>query len=677
MIRSVSSSWGRRNKQRSSEDSHRLFHPGQALRKFLSDQPITALVSSVELAASEARRWSNQEFLRQFETLRGRLCINFQRLTQDDCLVTLTGLIVEGLRRGIDVNLYSEQIQAGLVVASGGIAEMQTGEGKTYATFLPACLMAIRGNGVHVSCPNDYLANRDGAILGAAFEQLGFTAHVIRDDTPPEEKRRAYRSDVVHAASHIFGFDFLRDRLAIRQQAVSWKQRMRAGQTPQAPPSTLQRPLHAAIVDEADHVLLDDAMSPLILSGGSADLAQDADLHHWAKQRAIDMVVETDFQVDTAQYQIRWNDEGLRECYQKNWPQDDLRLRRPWHDYVLNALKARHLFQRQRDYVVSTNSIRLVDRTTGRVFADRTWSDGVHQAIQAKEDLPITDETTSASTTTRQAYYCRYRWMGGMTGTADGCRRELRDVYSMSVQPIRLRTPSRRCILTDAVFSSESEKHDALAIEAKICRDIGRAMLIGTLRIDESNSISDRLHELSIEHEVLNGVQDHDEASIIAKAGRQGAVTVATSLAGRGTDIRLDPVVFENGGLHVAVSQPHALARVDRQLVGRCGRAGDPGTARHYFSVDDDLPRMHAPWLSQLISEAASDPERQFVHDQIRDELTAPEEVPANVVRRHVQDIQARIQFRESQSRIQMINQKQQEDRWQRPATAWEPTSVF
>ena len=523
------------------------------------------------------------------------------------------GAVVEAIRQTHNLQLFDAQLQAGIVISCGAVAEMQTGEGKTLAGVLPAYVHALHGRGVHVATTNSYLADRDHGELSPIFALLGMTTGLLSDDPGNDENQAAYQANVTFGTGHVFGFDFLRDQLIHRQtadQPIGYETYHRVSdRAPLSQPR--QRPLYAAIVDEIDHVLIDDAVSPLILSSSSQGVAADAEIHRRAHTVARSLTKGQDFAVDAVKRSVELTSLGFEKVYALDQMAMHVALVRPWHEYVILALRASLLFQRDVHYVVREDEVQIVDESTGRIFEDRSWSDGLHQAVLAAEDLPITPETTSLAKITRQRFYRHYPILGGMTGTAAGCEKEFASVYGLAVCPVPLRIPTRRRIEPAHHSHRSADKYQAIAVEAERVSQEGRAVLIGTLTIAQSHAIARELDQRNLSYQLLNGVQDAEEAAIVANAGQQHAITVATNLAGRGTDIKLSETVRDLGGLHVIVSEHHPLSRVDRQLIGRCARCGDPGSARVFVSADDQLFRRQAPWISRAIERSGCEADTQ------------------------------------------------------------------
>ncbi|GAA5511069.1 preprotein translocase subunit SecA [Novipirellula caenicola] len=549
-------------------------------------------------------------------------------------------VVIESIRQTFGIELFDVQLHAGLVIASDAVAEMQTGEGKTLSGVLPAFLKSLTGRGVHVITPNCYLAQRDQEKLNPVFSRLGVTTGILTEQADSSANRKAYQADVTYGPAHAFGFDYLRDQIAIGDGSFAVYDRIR-NRLPMS--EKIQRPLHAAIIDEIDNVLIDDAVSPLILSSRSDQPATDAELHRIACVVAKRLECDRHYVVDASQRIVQLTESGFQTVYKDRDLAVHPHLVRPWHEYVTLAIRVKSFFRRDVDYVVCDRKIKIVDASTGRIFDDRTWSGGLHQAAEAAERLPITTETRSLARITRQRYFRYYPSIAGMTGTARGCEREFASVYGLPVQPIPLRIATRRVMLPDCVTRTMKEKWQAIAKETQQLHQLGRPVLIGTSAISESNAVANALENLDLKFELLNGVQDADEASVIGRAGQTGAITVATNLAGRGTDIALDSVSRELGGLHVIVSQRSELARVDRQLIGRGARCGDPGSARIYISAEDDLIRLHAPWIARSL---------------LRSDPNAPHCMPK--IKRQLQKAQTNQQRRDAMLRLRLLQQDNQ-----------------
>ena len=510
---------------------------------------------------------------------------------------------VEAIRRVHGKTLHDVQLLGGLVLANGAIAEMATGEGKTLTGAAPAYVHALSGRGVHVMTSNSYLAGRDCEELRPVFEMLGLTVAVLPEQAPAHVKRPLYDCDVVYGNGFEFGFDYLRDQIAMRQVkaaalGVVVRQRLMGGLSPRV---TMQRGLNFAIVDEADHVMLDDAISPLLISEAAPGEAPDAEAHRVALKLASELQASVDYEFDRSRGLVRLSSVGRDKVHATVDQISMAVLIRPWSLYVEAALKARLLFHRDGEYIVHEDEVQIVDGSTGRIMPDRTWSDGLHQAILAKEHLAITPDTRSLARITRQRFLRLYRTLSGMTGTATGGEREFQSIYHVEVRAIPLRLPTQRKILTSRFFATSEAKWLAIAADVEARHASGQPILVGTRCIASSVRLAALLQDRELCFELLNGRQDKSEAEIVSQAGQLHAITIATNLAGRGTDIKPSPAALAAGGLHVICSEPYESHRVDRQLIGRGARQGQAGTAQIFVSAEDDLLVEHGASLASRI----------------------------------------------------------------------------
>ncbi|MBW3540115.1 MAG: preprotein translocase subunit SecA [Planctomycetes bacterium] len=565
------------------------------------------LVRRIRSAANELSSATDRELRDRADDLRNR--VDGSRVVPDDeLLVASFSLVDEAARRAHGLSFYDVQLAAGLVLARGGVAEMQTGEGKTLVTALPAFARSLSGAGVHVSTANSYLARRDCDFLRPILEQLGATAGLTCEGVPPDRKRAAYACDVTFGPGYEFGFDYLRDQLTVqgtgeRPLGETFLRLLRGEIAGDA--ALMQRGLAFAIVDEIDSVLIDDAGSPLLLSEPTGGQPEDAAAHLAARDVAERLNEGAEYTVDAAAGTVELTARGRRKAGDVLEHAARRGLARPWLDYVLQALWAKTLVHRGVHYVVDGDHVRIVDEFTGRIFADRSWRDGLHQSVEAKERLPISRETRPRARVTRQRFFRLYESVCGMTGTARGSEREFREFYGLGVTAIPLRTPSRRQMLPTRFFATADARYAAIADEVERLHASGRPVLIGTRTIAGSLAMSERLAARGLSHQLLNGTQDEAEADVVAGAGQAGAITVATNMAGRGTDIKLTPDVVARGGLCVIGAERHASSRIDRQLAGRCARQGDAGSARFYVSAEDDLLQRHARGLPAAMKRAA------------------------------------------------------------------------
>lgn len=521
-----------------------------------------------------------------------------------ESLIHGLALATEALRRSKGIRLYDVQLLAVLTLVQGSIAQMQTGEGKTFVAIATAAVLGLRGKGVHVMTPNSYLAERDCSEARPVLSVLGMTVGLTVEQDSNENKYQAYCCDVTYGTGHEFGFDYLRDQVALRQQAARLPgsqilAQLQATEFPER--ETIQKGLHYAIIDEADSVMIDDAGSPLVLSASVPGEAQDAEIHRLARQLVPHCQPDTHFQVDSSTGNLRLLPEGMKLADAAFDGVSARRLIRPWREYLQQALRAEHLFRNDVHYTVQDDKVKIVDSSTGRIFDDRSWQDGLHQAIQAKEGLLIEPEMVALARISRQRLYRQYDFLCGMTGTAVGCETEFRKIYRRSVKAIPLHRPSLRITLPMRCFATREARFQAIRDDIRLRHPTGQAVLVGTQSIADSEILSTMLTQTGLPHQVLNGLQTIEEARIVANAGRKRAITLATNLAGRGTDIAIEDDVLAAGGLHVIVAECQISSRMDRQLTGRCARQGQPGSCQTYVSAEDDLLRKHGEWLAAAI----------------------------------------------------------------------------
>ena len=550
---------------------------------------IMPLVLKTEALQPEMHKLSDEELRDKTREFRKRLD---EGETLDDLLPEAFAVVREGAKRVLGMEHYRVQIIGGIILHQGRIAEMKTGEGKTLVSTLPAYLNALEGKGVHIVTVNDYLAKRDAEWMGKVHEFLGLTVGVVLNDMKPEERRAAYGCDITYVTNNELGFDYLRDNMVIYKEQL------------------VQRDLHYCIIDEVDSVLIDEARTPLIISGQSGKstklyevcdiLAQQLERgeasHEMTKMAAImgEEVVETgDFVVNEKDKIVNLTDQGVKKVekffnIENLADPENLEIQ---HNIIL-ALRAHNLMHRDQDYVVKDDEILIVDEFTGRIMPGRRYSDGLHQAIEAKEHVKVKRESKTLATITFQNFFNKYDKKGGMTGTALTEEKEFRDIYAMDVVEIPTNRPVLRKDLEDAVYMTKKEKFNAVVEAVKEAHAKQQPVLVGTITIETSELISKMLRREGIPHNVLNAKFHELEAEIVAQAGQAGAVTIATNMAGRGTDIKLDDVAKEAGGLKIIGTERHESRRIDNQLRGRSGRQGDPGESRFYISLEDDLMRL-------------------------------------------------------------------------------------
>ncbi|CAI2573357.1 Protein translocase subunit SecA [Apilactobacillus kunkeei] len=491
--------------------------------------------------------------------------------TLDDLLPEAFAVAREGATRVLGLTPFHVQIMGGIVLHEGNISEMKTGEGKTLTATMPVYLNALAGKGVHVITVNEYLSQRDAEQMGELYNWLGLSVGVNLTEKSPEEKREAYNADITYSTNSEIGFDYLRDNMVVYKEDM------------------VQRPLNFAIVDEVDSILIDEARTPLIISGqakGSSELYMQAD------QFAKTLKEKDDFKIDLESKTVSLNDQGIEKAEKyfnlKNlYDTDNTALTH----HIDEALRANFIMIKDKDYVVSDDEVLIVDSFTGRIMDGRRFSDGLHQAIEAKEGVTIQEESKTMANITYQNLFRMYSKLAGMTGTAKTEADEFREIYNMDVISIPTNRPVARVDEPDLLYPTLQSKFDAVVDEIKELHSKGQPILIGTVAVETSEYISKRLDDAGIKHEVLNAKNHAKEAEIVANAGQKGAVTIATNMAGRGTDIKLGPGVVELGGLAVIGTERHESRRIDNQLRGRSGRQGDPGLSQFYLSLEDDLMR--------------------------------------------------------------------------------------
>ncbi|MFY9403374.1 MAG: preprotein translocase subunit SecA [Defluviitoga tunisiensis] len=490
----------------------------------------------------------------------------------DDILPEAFAVVREASRRILNMRHFDVQIMGGIALHEGKITEMKTGEGKTLVATLPIYLNALTGKNVHLATHNDYLAKRDAKWMGPVYEFLGLTVGFIQANMKPEDRKKAYQANVTYGTANEFGFDYLRDNLVYDKS------------------DKVQRGHFYAIVDEADSILIDEARTPLIISG-PADTPSD--LYRRFASQAKKFIPEKDYTIDEKQKTIALTEEGISKA-ERMLSIDNLydpnNIQYLFH--LLNALKALNFFKKDRDYIIQDGEIIIVDEFTGRLLPGRRYSEGLHQAIEAKEGVKIKEESMTFATITFQNYFRMYEKLAGMTGTAKTEEDEFKSIYNTEVVVIPTNEPVIREDKNDLIYKTKEEKYKAIVDEIVKRYEKGQPVLVGTTSIENSELLSEMLKKRGIPHEVLNAKYHEREAEIVAKAGQKHAVTIATNMAGRGTDIKLGEGVTELGGLFVLGTERHESRRIDNQLIGRAGRQGDPGESRFILSFEDDLLRL-------------------------------------------------------------------------------------
>ena len=550
---------------------------------------IYPIVDKVESYRDAMVALSDEELKGKTDEFKARLA---KGETLDDLLPEAYATVREAARRVLGMEHYRVQIIGGVILHQGRIAEMRTGEGKTLVSTLPAYLNALEGKGVHIVTVNDYLAKRDAEWMGQVHEFLGLTVGVVLNGLDNDERRAAYNCDITYVTNNELGFDYLRDNMVIYKEQL------------------VQRGLHYAVIDEVDSVLIDEARTPLIISGQSGkstklyeacdilarQMTRGEDIPEYSKMDAL-MGVEQeetgDFIVNEKDKVVNLTQQGVKKVEQffhldNLADADNLEIQ---HNIIL-ALRAHNLMFRDQDYVVKDDQVMIVDEFTGRIMPGRRYSDGLHQAIEAKEHVKVKRESKTLATITFQNFFNKFDKKSGMTGTALTEEKEFRDIYGMDVIEIPTNRPVARIDHQDAVYKTKKEKFHAVVEEVKKAHAKGQPVLVGTITIETSELISGMLKREGIPHTVLNAKFHEQEAEIVAQAGQHGAVTIATNMAGRGTDIKLDDAAKEAGGLKIIGTERHESRRIDNQLRGRSGRQGDPGESKFYISLEDDLMRL-------------------------------------------------------------------------------------
>lgn len=575
---------------------------------------ILPIVDKIESLRDDMMALTDEQLKDKTKEYKARLT---QGETLDDLLPEAYATVREAGRRVLNMEHFRVQLIGGIILHQGRIAEMKTGEGKTLVSTLPAYLNALEGKGVHVVTVNDYLAARDAEWMGAIHEFLGLKVGIVLNSMKPEERKAAYACDITYVTNNELGFDYLRDNMAIYKEQL------------------VLRDLHYAIIDEVDSVLIDEARTPLIISGQSGkstslyeacdilarQLKRGDDVGEFSKMDAI-MGIEQeengDFVVNEKDKVVNLTAEGIEKVekffhIENLADPENLEIQ----NNIILALRAHNLMHRDKDYVVKEDQVLIVDEFTGRIMPGRRYSDGLHQAIEAKEHVKVKRESKTLATITFQNFFNKFEKKSGMTGTALTEEKEFRDIYGMDVVEIPTNRPVIRKDLHDAVYKTKKEKLNAIVEAVKEAHAKGQPVLVGTITIEASEQLSGMLRREGIQHKVLNAKFHELEAEIVADAGIHGAVTIATNMAGRGTDIKLDEEAKAAGGLKIIGTERHESRRIDNQLRGRSGRQGDPGESRFYISLEDDLMRLFGSEKMVSMFNALGIPEGQEIEHKM------------------------------------------------------------
>ncbi|OGS22642.1 MAG: preprotein translocase subunit SecA [Elusimicrobia bacterium RIFOXYA2_FULL_39_19] len=560
---------------------------------------VDPIVEQINELEEETKKLSDEQLKNKTTEFKNRL--KNEGRTMDDILPEAFACVREASVRAIKLRHYDVQLVGGLMLHQGRISEMKTGEGKTLVATLPAYLNALTDKGVHIVTVNDYLAKRDRDWMGPVFEMLGLTVGYVQHDMPNDERQQNYRCDITYVTNNEIGFDYLRDNMVIRKE------------------DRVLQPLNYAIIDEVDSILIDEARTPLIISGPAEESTEKYSVANKliphlrgkfvteseemeAKYKGIDLAKGYDFIVDEKAHSVTLTEQGVAKCEKllgvENLYDD---IQSEWVHHVNQALRAHNLFKRDVDYVIKDGEVIIVDEFTGRLMPGRRWSDGLHQAVEAKENMRVAEENQTLATVTFQNYFRMYGKISGMTGTASTEAAEFWDIYKLDVIAIPSNKPNIRIDNSDVIYRTEKEKWSALVDDIEQSWKKGQPVLVGTRSIEKNEKLSGMLRRRGIPHQVLNAKFHEQEAQIISQAGKKGTVTVATNMAGRGVDIILggtppdsneQQLVVDLGGLHVIGTERHDARRVDNQLRGRGGRQGDPGSTRFYISLEDELMRL-------------------------------------------------------------------------------------
>ena len=574
---------------------------------------IIPIVDKIEALAPEFEKLTDEQLQAKTPEFKERLA---NGETLDDILPEAYATVREAATRVLDMRHYRVQLIGGVILHQGRITEMRTGEGKTLVSTLPAYLNALEGKGVHIVTVNDYLAKRDAEWMGKVHEFLGLTVGVILNNMDNDERREAYNCDITYATNNELGFDYLRDNMVVYKEQL------------------VQRSLHYAIIDEVDSVLIDEARTPLIISGQSGKSTKlyemcDIFVRQLTKGTAKELskmdILMNEEQQETGDYVVDEKDknanlteEGVRKAerffqVENLADPDNLELQ---HNINL-ALRAHSLMHRDKDYVVKDDEVLIVDEFTGRIMPGRRFSDGLHQAIEAKEHVKVKRESKTLATITFQNFFNKYEKKSGMTGTALTEEKEFREIYEMDVVEVPTNKPIARIDYNDAVYKTKEDKFNAVVADIVEAHKKGQPVLVGTITIDTSEYLSAKLQKAGIPHKVLNAKFHELEAEIIADAGQKGAVTIATNMAGRGTDIKLDDDAKAAGGLKIIGTERHESRRIDNQLRGRAGRQGDPGESQFFISLEDDLMRLFGSEKLMSVFNALGVPEGEQIQHKM------------------------------------------------------------
>jgi preprotein translocase subunit SecA len=561
------------------------------------------IVDSVNTQGPSIEKLNDGEIRELSQSLRQRLRSEGYK---EDLVTQAFALVREVAGRTLGMRHFDVQLIGGLVLLHGMVAEMETGEGKTLTATLAACTAALAGVPVHIITVNDYLADRDTKWMGPIYQALGLTVGTIRHGLDPEARRAAYRCDVTYCTNKEVAFDYLRDRIVLWDRPSEIRlqlERLYGGRS--RVQDLVMRGLHFGIVDEADSVLIDEARTPLIISA-EGDGYDEQSLYEQALGIAGKLKPGEDYSIRASERSLELTENGKERIEDRmQWDGGVWINRQQREELVHQALVALNLFSRDKHYLVKDGKIQIVDEYTGRLMADRSWERGLHQLIEIKENCEMTRRKETQARISYQRFFRRYLRLAGMTGTAREVAGELWSIYRLRVVTVPTNKLLHREYLPDCIYPAAGQRWEAVVSRISEMHSEGRPVLVGTRSVEASEHLSHLLSDSGLPHKVLNARQDQEEAEIIARAGEQARITVATNMAGRGTDIRLAPGVAELGGLHVIATERHEARRIDRQLFGRCGRQGDPGTSEAIVSLEDELATVYVnkafQWLASTV----------------------------------------------------------------------------
>jgi preprotein translocase subunit SecA len=558
------------------------------------------IVDAVHSHASDMKRLNDQQILALGQDLRKRLR---HEGFQDDLVARSFALVREVAGRTVGMQHRDVQLIGGVVLLNGMVAEMETGEGKTLTATLPACTLALAGIAVHIITVNDYLAQRDTEWMGPIYRALGLSVGTIIHGIDPAIRRDAYRCDITYCTNKEVTFDYLRDRIVMwdRPSSIRLQLERLYGENSRINKLAM-RGLHFAIVDEADSVLIDEARTPLIISS-EAEGMHDPGVYQHVMVIAKELVRGKDFSIVVSDRTVELTNPGKKRIADFEWPELGISLNvQQREELVRQALVALYLFDLDKHYLIKDGKVQIIDEYTGRLMADRSWERGLHQLIEVKEGCEITQRKDTRARISYQRFFRRYLRLAGMTGTAREVAAELWSIYRIRVVSIPTYKPLQRHFLPNRIYSSAEQKWTGIVKTISDLQQKGRPVLVGTRSVEASEHLDQLLEDAGMTHSVLNARQDKEEAEIVAQAGQQGRITVATNMAGRGTDILLGSGVAELKGLHVIATEHHEAGRIDRQLFGRCGRQGDPGSCETIVSLDDELIEFYTSKLLRWLA---------------------------------------------------------------------------